>query len=121
MVFSISYYPDSVAGAFGKPAEGKGICSYHLPELERMAERITNLPIVIGIYNHKAGISATGFKNQKGFFYIHQKPYHLSLEADSPKELSDLAFELSEELNKAGFPYYSLPFDYSQVVEVKSE
>ncbi len=96
MVFKIDYYPDSVAGAFGKPAGGKGVCSCHMPGLEKIA----------GLISNKPGVS------------IHQKPYHLSLEANSPRELSDLAFQLSEQLAKAGFPYYSLPFDYSQFEEV---
>lgn len=95
MVFKLNYYPDSSVGIFGRPNGEKGICSYHIPGLKKIAEIINNIP----------GIT------------IHKEPYHLSLEAETPKKLSKLAFSISEQLADKGIPY-SLPFDYSQIEEV---
>lgn len=118
MAFKLDYYPDSVAGAFGKPAGAKGICSYHLPELEKITRKIGDFENVLLITGNSEQ-SRADFNNINGIVRVYSKPYHISLQADSQKELSDLAFQLSEQLANAGHPYYSLPYDHSQVEEVK--
>lgn len=118
MVFRLDYYPNSAVGAFGKPAGAKGVCSLHMPELEEMARILGEFDSMLLITGNKE-FSRIDYSGMQGFIRVYHNPIHLSLHAETPKELSNFAFELSEQLVKEGFSHYSLPFDYSQVEEVK--
>ncbi|VVB77799.1 Uncharacterised protein [uncultured archaeon] len=117
MAVSISYYP-RCAGTDCAPTGKKGLCCHYFPELEKITELVSDLPMVLAVYHTKPELSSVSFKDKNGFFSIHKKPYHLSLEANSAKELSDLALDLSMKIADLGFPYYSLPYDHSKVEEI---